>query len=141
MSVHLHWFLPTGGDGRNRWTGTPDTDGGLKRSRITTVSGVRAPDIDYLAQVPSSWVSRPCSPRPGLGARTLAARRLVERAPDAEDGRVAWVRLTPTGADLAERAVRATASAQHEPFRALPTDAAETATAALREVSAAVRDR
>ncbi|MET7766374.1 hypothetical protein ABZS71_31955 [Streptomyces sp. NPDC005393] len=65
----------------------------------------------------------------------------MERAPDAEDGRVARVRLTPTGADLAERAVRATASAQHELFRALPTDAAETATAALREVSAAVRDR
>ncbi|MBM9507518.1 LLM class flavin-dependent oxidoreductase [Actinacidiphila acididurans] len=51
MSVHLHWFLPTGGDGRTLVDRHAYTDGGIKRSRITPVSGIRAPDIDYLAQI------------------------------------------------------------------------------------------
>ncbi|KOG90294.1 LLM class flavin-dependent oxidoreductase [Streptomyces varsoviensis] len=51
MSVHLHWFLPTGGDGRTLVDRHAYTDGGIKRSRITPVSGVRAPDIEYLAQI------------------------------------------------------------------------------------------
>ncbi|MFE3598039.1 LLM class flavin-dependent oxidoreductase [Streptomyces sp. NPDC059142] len=51
MSVHLHWFLPTGGDGRTLVDRHAYTDGGVKRSRITPVSGVRAPDIEYLAQI------------------------------------------------------------------------------------------
>ncbi|MEU6853996.1 LLM class flavin-dependent oxidoreductase [Actinacidiphila alni] len=51
MSVHLHWFLPTGGDGRTLVDRHAYTDGGVKRSRITPVSGIRAPDIEYLAQV------------------------------------------------------------------------------------------
>ncbi|WP_199548080.1 LLM class flavin-dependent oxidoreductase [Streptomyces sp. N35] len=51
MTVHLHWFLPTGGDGRTLVDRHAYTDGGIKRSRITPVSGVRAPDIEYLAQI------------------------------------------------------------------------------------------
>ncbi|MBD0738942.1 LLM class flavin-dependent oxidoreductase [Streptomyces sp. CBMA29] len=51
MSVHLHWFLPTGGDGRTLVDRHAYTDGGVKRSRITPVSGIRAPDIEYLAQI------------------------------------------------------------------------------------------
>ncbi|MCM2418131.1 LLM class flavin-dependent oxidoreductase [Streptomyces sp. RKAG293] len=51
MSVHLHWFLPTGGDGRTLVDRHAYTDGGVKRSKITPISGVRAPDIDYLAQI------------------------------------------------------------------------------------------
>ncbi|MFF4870874.1 LLM class flavin-dependent oxidoreductase [Streptomyces sp. NPDC003444] len=49
MSVHLHWFLPTGGDGRTLVDRHAYTDGGITRNR--TVSGVRAPDIDYLVQI------------------------------------------------------------------------------------------
>ncbi|MFE6777949.1 LLM class flavin-dependent oxidoreductase [Streptomyces sp. NPDC057702] len=51
MSVHLHWFLPTGGDGRtlvDRYAYAA-ADGG--RSGIGPVSGVRAPDLAYLTQI------------------------------------------------------------------------------------------
>ncbi|MEN2423586.1 LLM class flavin-dependent oxidoreductase [Streptomyces rimosus] len=51
MTVHLNWFLPTGGDGRTLVDRHAYTDGGVQRERITPVSGVRAPDIDYLAQI------------------------------------------------------------------------------------------
>jgi DNA-binding MarR family transcriptional regulator len=72
--------------------------------------------------------------------KQLADRRLVERHPDAEDGRVAWVHLTAAGADLAERAVRATSAAQRELLRRLPPDVAETATDVLQKVSAVVKE-
>ncbi|MBO1282731.1 LLM class flavin-dependent oxidoreductase [Streptomyces sampsonii] len=51
MTVRLHWFLPTGGDGRTLVDRHAYTDGGVTRSRVTPVSGVRPPDIDYLAQI------------------------------------------------------------------------------------------
>ncbi|MGW4236188.1 LLM class flavin-dependent oxidoreductase [Streptomyces sp. NPDC004749] len=51
MSVHLHWFLPTGGDGRTLVDRHAYTDGGLSRSANTPVSGVRPPDVEYLAQI------------------------------------------------------------------------------------------
>ncbi|MEU3373380.1 LLM class flavin-dependent oxidoreductase [Streptomyces sp. NPDC006660] len=51
MTVHLHWFLPTGGDGRTLVDRHAYTDGGVGRSRRGPVSGVRAPDIDYLVQI------------------------------------------------------------------------------------------
>ncbi|GCB51802.1 LLM class flavin-dependent oxidoreductase [Streptomyces sp. NL15-2K] len=46
MTVHLHWFLPTGGDGRtlvDRHAYGPNQAG--------PVRGVRPPDIEYLAQI------------------------------------------------------------------------------------------
>ncbi|MEU1801658.1 LLM class flavin-dependent oxidoreductase [Streptomyces sp. NPDC019937] len=49
MSVRLHWFLPTGGDGRTLVDRHAYSGG--DRSRITPVSGVRTPDIDYLTQI------------------------------------------------------------------------------------------
>ncbi|MER5886488.1 LLM class flavin-dependent oxidoreductase [Streptomyces sp. NPDC001941] len=49
MTVHLHWFLPTGGDGRTLVDRHAYTDGGITRGRAAT--GVRAPDIEYLAQI------------------------------------------------------------------------------------------
>ncbi|WP_328911913.1 MULTISPECIES: LLM class flavin-dependent oxidoreductase [unclassified Streptomyces] len=51
MSVHVHWFLPTGGDGRTLVDRHAYTDGGITRSKITPAGGIRAPDIDYLAQI------------------------------------------------------------------------------------------
>ncbi|MEU6668429.1 LLM class flavin-dependent oxidoreductase [Streptomyces sp. NPDC046727] len=46
MTVRLHWFLPTGGDGRTlvdrHAYGPPDSG---------RAAGVRAPDIEYLAQI------------------------------------------------------------------------------------------
>ncbi|MFE3071433.1 LLM class flavin-dependent oxidoreductase [Streptomyces sp. NPDC059247] len=49
MSVHLHWFLPTGGDGRTLVDRHAYADGGITRDRA--VPGVRAPDVEYLAQI------------------------------------------------------------------------------------------
>ncbi|MET8826879.1 LLM class flavin-dependent oxidoreductase [Streptomyces sp. NPDC004610] len=49
MTVRLHWFLPTGGDGRtlvDRHAYASDGPGAARR-----VAGVRAPDIEYLAQI------------------------------------------------------------------------------------------
>src|SRR4051794_38490096 len=45
VSLQLHWFLPTSGDGRGV------TGGGISRTDPTTQSTYRPPDIDYLAQV------------------------------------------------------------------------------------------
>ncbi|WP_329310277.1 LLM class flavin-dependent oxidoreductase [Streptomyces sp. NBC_01262] len=45
MSVHLHWFLPTGGDGRTL------VDRHAYAPNAPAAPGVRAPDIDYLAQI------------------------------------------------------------------------------------------
>jgi DNA-binding MarR family transcriptional regulator len=66
--------------------------------------------------------------------RQLAARGLVERAPDAGDGRVSWVTLTLAGVHLAERAVRATSQAQREVFAGIPAGRLAKAAEALREL-------
>ncbi|NGN70207.1 LLM class flavin-dependent oxidoreductase, partial [Streptomyces sp. A7024] len=50
-TVRLHWFLPTGGDGRGLVDRHAFIDGGVKRDRLAPVSGVRAPDVEYLAQI------------------------------------------------------------------------------------------
>ncbi|WP_210586161.1 LLM class flavin-dependent oxidoreductase [Streptomyces sp. GESEQ-35] len=45
MTVHLHWFLPTGGDGRTL------VDRHAYASNARSVHGIRPPDIEYLAQI------------------------------------------------------------------------------------------
>ena len=49
MSVHLHWFLPTGGDGRTLVDRHAYASNAVDRTK--PVGGVRAPDIEYLAQI------------------------------------------------------------------------------------------
>ncbi|MEV0225152.1 LLM class flavin-dependent oxidoreductase [Streptomyces sp. NPDC050704] len=49
MTVHLHWFLPTGGDGRTLVDRHAYAANPIDRTK--PVSGVRAPDIEYLAQI------------------------------------------------------------------------------------------
>ncbi|WP_372343563.1 LLM class flavin-dependent oxidoreductase [Streptomyces sp. KL116D] len=51
MSVHLHWFLPTGGDGRTLVDRHAFSGGALDRTPGGAIAGVRAPDIDYLVQI------------------------------------------------------------------------------------------
>ncbi|MGW1540729.1 LLM class flavin-dependent oxidoreductase [Streptomyces sp. NPDC002309] len=49
MTVRLHWFLPTGGDGRtlvDRHAYAANGSGPVRK-----VGGVRAPDLDYLVQI------------------------------------------------------------------------------------------
>ncbi|MFD8419309.1 LLM class flavin-dependent oxidoreductase [Streptomyces sp. NPDC059668] len=48
MTVHLHWFLPTGGDGRTLVDRHAYASNAVGRRRA---DGVRAPDIEYLAQI------------------------------------------------------------------------------------------
>lgn len=49
MTVHLHWFLPTGGDGRTLVDRHAYAQNELGAAR--KVNGVRPPDIEYLAQI------------------------------------------------------------------------------------------
>ncbi|MGW0949195.1 MarR family winged helix-turn-helix transcriptional regulator [Streptomyces sp. NPDC002623] len=67
----------------------------------------------------------------------LVARRLVERESDPADARSTWLRLTPDGVALAERAVLANAAAHHALFEGAPTAVVDAATTALRDLLAA----
>ncbi|MET9732629.1 LLM class flavin-dependent oxidoreductase [Streptomyces sp. NPDC006458] len=54
MTVRLHWFLPTGGDGRtlvDRHAYGPGPTGVGGTRGTATAAGVRAPDLGYLAQI------------------------------------------------------------------------------------------
>ncbi|MGY0488052.1 LLM class flavin-dependent oxidoreductase [Streptomyces sp. WG-D5] len=51
MNVSLHWFLPTGGDGRTLVDRHAFSGGALERSTGGPISGVRPPDLDYLVQI------------------------------------------------------------------------------------------
>ncbi len=66
----------------------------------------------------------------------LVARGVVEREDDPDDARSTWLRLTPDGVALAERAVLANAAAHDALFDGVPAAAVEAATAALRELFA-----
>lgn len=66
---------------------------------------------------------------------------LAEREPDAADGRSSWVRLTPSGVELAEAAMRAFADVQVDMFRAVPSDLARDLADKLRQVLLAFGDR
>ncbi|MFI7342787.1 LLM class flavin-dependent oxidoreductase [Streptomyces sp. NPDC050085] len=51
MTVSLHWFLPTGGDGRTLVDRHAFSGGALQRTPGGGVAGVRAPRLDYLIQI------------------------------------------------------------------------------------------
>jgi alkanesulfonate monooxygenase len=51
MTVRLHWFLPTGGDGRTLVDRHAFTGGGVPRTPGGGIAGVRTPDLDYLIQI------------------------------------------------------------------------------------------
>ncbi|WP_340385729.1 hypothetical protein U5640_43350 [Streptomyces sp. SS7] len=69
----------------------------------------------------------------------LVARGVVEREDDPADARSTWLKLTPDGVALAERALLAT-SAEHEAlFEGVPAEVVEAATVALRNLATAPR--
>lgn len=70
----------------------------------------------------------------------LAKAGLIEREPDASDGRSSWVRLTPAGFEIAETIARAWADYQIRLFRELPDDACREAAEALRKILIALGD-
>lgn len=49
MTVRLHWFLPTSGDGRTLVDRHAYAPNSLQNGR--SLPGVRPPDIEYLAQI------------------------------------------------------------------------------------------
>lgn len=51
MNVHLHWFLPTGGDGRTLVDRHAHEGSAGGRPGGPSADGVRPPDIHYLAQI------------------------------------------------------------------------------------------
>ncbi|MFE1953216.1 LLM class flavin-dependent oxidoreductase [Streptomyces sp. NPDC059524] len=51
MTVHLHWFLPTGGDGRSLVDRHAFSGGALPRTPGGAIAGVRTPDLGYLIQI------------------------------------------------------------------------------------------
>ena len=61
----------------------------------------------------------------------------MAREADPDDARGAWIRLTPDGVALAERAVRVNSAAHAEVFAGVPVEVIDRAAAALREVTAA----
>lgn len=67
----------------------------------------------------------------------LVARGLVVREDDATDARSTWLRLTPEGVDLAERAVLAGSATHDMLFDDVPTAVLDAASDALRNVFAA----
>jgi DNA-binding MarR family transcriptional regulator len=60
----------------------------------------------------------------------LVSRGLIVRVGDPADARGTWLRLTPEGVKLAERAVRANAAAHDALFRDMPSAVVEAATGA-----------
>jgi DNA-binding MarR family transcriptional regulator len=66
---------------------------------------------------------------------------LAERTPDPSDGRSSWVRLTPTGTDVAEDAIRAWAATQEQMFAGVDPQLARQASDTLRTILIALGDR
>ncbi|WP_319455893.1 MULTISPECIES: MarR family winged helix-turn-helix transcriptional regulator [unclassified Mycobacterium] len=64
----------------------------------------------------------------------LLKAELVTRAPDSTDGRSSFVRLTTTGLELADEIVKEWARVQQDLFRAVPVEASQAASDALRRV-------
>lgn len=70
----------------------------------------------------------------------LTAAGHVEREPNTEDARGRWVRLTPSGEAITDKAMAASARVHEDLFAGIPTPTIRTAADALREITA-VTDR
>ncbi len=72
--------------------------------------------------------------------RRLTEAGLVEREADQRDARSSWVRLTKQGIKVAEQAVRAASDAQAALLRTVPSQTADAAIKALRDLLIALGD-
>lgn len=70
----------------------------------------------------------------------LEAASLVEREKDGRDGRSSWVRLTKAGAKMAEDVVYSWSDTVNDVFRAVPPEAVQAASDAMRDVLIALGD-
>jgi DNA-binding MarR family transcriptional regulator len=64
----------------------------------------------------------------------LGKQGLIDREADGDDGRSSWVRLTPQGLDLAERAIVGWTGALSDIYRKVPEETIRVASDALREI-------
>jgi DNA-binding MarR family transcriptional regulator len=71
----------------------------------------------------------------------LERLQLVERAPDPDDGRSSWVRLTPEGVEIAEETIRAWSALQERLFTGTPPQLAQQGSDMLRAILFALGDR
>lgn len=64
----------------------------------------------------------------------------VRRSGDPSDGRSAWVELTPSGVELAERAVRRATAAQERSLRRVPPETVRAVADVLRDLLLALEE-
>jgi DNA-binding MarR family transcriptional regulator len=114
---------------------------GLTRAEYEVLAILRAAGQPYQLR-PTDLTSRLLLSSGGTSnlLRRLTEIGLVERHADARDARSSWVRLTVSGIEVAEMAVRAASGAQAGLLRSVPESTARAAIDALREVLIALGD-
>jgi DNA-binding MarR family transcriptional regulator len=114
---------------------------GLTRAEYEVLAVLRAAGTPYQLR-PTDLTSRLLLSSGGTSnlLRRLTETGLVEREADVRDARSSWVRLTVSGIEIAEVAVRAASGAQAALLRSVPEASARAAIDALREVLLALGD-
>jgi DNA-binding MarR family transcriptional regulator len=114
---------------------------GLTPAEFDVLSALRRTGEPY-ALKPSELASRLLLTSGGTSnvLRRLHQDGLIERAADAADARVAWVKLSPKGVKVAEKIVRAVTGAQARLFGAADEALVVEAADRLREVLVALGD-
>ncbi|NJC65004.1 MarR family transcriptional regulator [Planosporangium flavigriseum] len=114
---------------------------GLTRAEYEVLAILRAAGQPYQLR-PTDLTSRLLLSSGGTSnlLRRLTQIGLVEREADPRDARSSWVRLTVSGIEIAEMAVRAASGAQATLLRSVPEATARAAIDALREVLVALGD-
>jgi DNA-binding MarR family transcriptional regulator len=114
---------------------------GLTRAEYEVLAMLRAAGQPYQLR-PTDLSSRLLLSSGGTSnvLRRLTETGLVEREADARDARSSWVRLTGSGIEIAEMAVRAATGAQAALLRSVPDATARAAIDALRDVLLALGD-
>jgi DNA-binding MarR family transcriptional regulator len=114
---------------------------GLTKAEYEVLAVLRAAGKPYQLR-PTDLTSRLLLSSGGTSnlLRRLTETGLVEREADPRDARSSWVRLTVSGIEIAEVAVRAASGAQAALLRSVPEATARAAIDALREVLLAIGD-
>ncbi|WP_433241565.1 MarR family winged helix-turn-helix transcriptional regulator [Streptosporangium sp. CA-135522] len=115
---------------------------GLTYAEFDVLATLRRAGAPYRLK-PSQLASRSSLTTGGTSniLQRLTTAKLVEREPDASDGRSSWVRLTPLGARRAEELALATTEAHGSLLAGVPQDTARALADLLREVLLALGDR
>jgi len=114
---------------------------GLTPAEFDVLAALRRAGAPYVLK-PSELASGLLLTSGGISnvLRRLRQGGLIEREADAADARVAWVRLSPEGVQVAETVVRAVAGAQLRLFGAVPEVLVVEAADRLREILIALGD-